>query len=350
LEGRSRKSPWFGSKGEAKRWRHEKQLAADRGVLEKARTPTIEALADEIFENAEAGILTSRSRRPFKPSTIRSYRICFDRYLRREFGGFRIADLRRGDVNSFIVSISTDKSPSTIRNILMPLRLIVRYSLDMEHINVDPLTGLRLPAPDERPREVIALEDTKALIDVLPNAQDKAIYGMAAFAGLRRSEIRALRQKHIDLEDGIIRVEASWDRVAGEVPPKSAAGNRIVPIPNELKDLLLPLELDQPEAFLFPSRTGNPFCPQTLYRRVSREIKGTNLKPVGLQVCRHAFASFAIKAGINMKLISTYMGHSSIRITIDRYGHLLPGDEEEYAELMNQFLASKPASNAAIAA
>jgi len=97
-EGRSRKSPWFRDRRKATKWRNEKRFAADQGVLEKARTPTIEALADEILENAEAGILTSRSRRPFKPSTIRSYRICFDRYLRREFGGFRIADLRRGDV------------------------------------------------------------------------------------------------------------------------------------------------------------------------------------------------------------------------------------------------------------
>jgi len=349
-EGRSRKSPWFRDRREAIGWRNEKQLATDRGVLERALTPTIEALAGEIFESAEAASLTSRSRKPFKPSTLRNYRINFDRYLRQEFGRLRIADLRRGDVNRFIVSISQGRSPSTVRNILMPLRLIVRYSLDMEHISADPLTNIVLPAPQENPREVVALEDARALIDALPKAQDKAIYGIAAFAGLRLSEIRALRQKHIDLEDRIIRVEASWDRVAGEVPPKSEAGNRIVFIAQELRDLLVPLELDQPEAFSFPSKTGNPFCPQTLYKRVSREIAGTDLRRVCLQDCRHGFASYAIKAGIDMKRLSVYMGHSSIRITIDRYGHLLPGDEEEAAELMDRFLAGQRSSDPALAA
>jgi len=52
---------------------------------------------------------------------------------------------------------------------------------------------------------------------------------------------------------------------------------------------------------------------------------------------RTAYASFAIAAGVNAKALSTYMGHANIGITLDRYGHLMPGNEAEAASLLNFF-------------
>jgi integrase len=53
---------------------------------------------------------------------------------------------------------------------------------------------------------------------------------------------------------------------------------------------------------------------------------------------RHTFASLAIAAGVNAKALSTYMGHGSVAITLDRYGHLLPGNEQEAAGLLDAYL------------
>ena len=58
-----------------------------------------------------------------------------------------------------------------------------------------------------------------------------------------------------------------------------------------------------------------------------------------LHECRHTFASLMIAAGVNAKALSTYMGHASITITLDRYGHLMPGNEEEAAGLLDPYLA-----------
>jgi integrase len=55
------------------------------------------------------------------------------------------------------------------------------------------------------------------------------------------------------------------------------------------------------------------------------------LEPIGLHECRHTFASLMIAAGVNAKALSTYMGHANIAITLDRYGHLMPGNEDEAA-------------------
>ena len=58
-----------------------------------------------------------------------------------------------------------------------------------------------------------------------------------------------------------------------------------------------------------------------------------------LHECRHGYAALMIAAGVNVKALSTYMGHANIRITLDQYGHLLPGAEDEAAGLLDAFLA-----------
>jgi integrase len=63
------------------------------------------------------------------------------------------------------------------------------------------------------------------------------------------------------------------------------------------------------------------------------------LDPIGLHECRHTFASLMIAAGVNAKALATYMGHSSVTITLDRYGHLMPGNEDEAAGLLDEYLA-----------
>jgi integrase len=57
-----------------------------------------------------------------------------------------------------------------------------------------------------------------------------------------------------------------------------------------------------------------------------------------LHECRHTFASLMIAAGVNAKALSTYMGHANISITLDRYGHLMPGNEDEAAGLLDAYL------------
>ena len=63
------------------------------------------------------------------------------------------------------------------------------------------------------------------------------------------------------------------------------------------------------------------------------------LEPPTLHECRHGYASLMIAAGVNVKALSTFMGHANIRITLDQYGHLLPGAEDEAAGLLDAFLA-----------
>ena len=72
---------------------------------------------------------------------------------------------------------------------------------------------------------------------------------------------------------------------------------------------------------------------------VRRRPGGRRSSPITLHEARHTFASLMIAAGVNAKALASYMGHASVTITYDRYGHLMPGNEEEAAALLDAYLA-----------
>ena len=81
-----------------------------------------------------------------------------------------------------------------------------------------------------------------------------------------------------------------------------------------------------------------PFNPNTIRRRAEAAWRSAGLEPIGLHECRHTYASTMIVSGVNGLAISKLMGHSSIQVTFDRYGKLMPGGEEEAAALVEAYL------------
>ena len=76
----------------------------------------------------------------------------------------------------------------------------------------------------------------------------------------------------------------------------------------------------------------------SVQQRAQRCWLAAGLDPITLHECRHTFASLLIAAGVNAKALSVYMGHASISTTFDRYGHLMPGGEDEAAALADAYL------------
>ena len=99
---------------------------------------------------------------------------------------------------------------------------------------------------------------------------------------------------------------------------------------------------DPNDVLLFPIPT-NPDWPTDagiLRRRTHARWKKLGLKPLGFHEGRHTYASIAIAAGLNAKTLSTYLGHATITITLDRYGHLMPGSEIEARAMLDTYLSS----------
>lgn len=91
---------------------------------------------------------------------------------------------------------------------------------------------------------------------------------------------------------------------------------------------------------VFGRTLAKPFSPNVILRHSQKAWKAAELEPIGLHGCRHTFASLMIAAGVNAKALSELMGHSSITVTFDRYGHLMRWSRDEAARLLESYLAS----------
>ena len=98
--------------------------------------------------------------------------------------------------------------------------------------------------------------------------------------------------------------------------------------------------------YVLANAKGKPFNGSNVYRVSHRLWRRAGLTPLGFHEARHTYASFMIAAGVSAKALSTYMGHSSITVTIDRYGHLMPGNEKEAAKLLDAFVVKRSSAAA----
>jgi len=332
----------FPTMSAAKQWRADAIGEVRRGKLRAAPAVTLRQAAEAWLAGARDGTIRNRSGDCYKPGPLREY----DRALRNrilpDLGGRRISDVTRDDLQDLADRLLAEGlDPSTIRNTLMPLRAIFRRLAGRSDsgVSVNPTTGLELPAVRGQRDRIASPTEAARLLDALPES-DRPLWATATYAGLRRGELQALRVEDVDLAAGVIRVERSWDVMAGPVEPKSRAGRRSVPIAAVLRDYLVEhkLQLGRSEGLFFGRSPGAAFHSSTVVARARRAWTAARLEPIGLHELRHSYASLMIDAGVNAKALSTFMGHSSITITLDRYGHLFPGSESEAAALLDAYL------------
>ncbi len=285
--------------------------------------------------------MRTRSGDPYKPSALRAYEQALRQRLLPALGHMKLSALTRNTVQDLVDRLVAEgQSASTVRNAVLPLRAIYRRSISRSEVHLNPTEGLCLPAVRGRRDRVARPSEARALIAAL-SPSDRAVWATALYAGLRRGELGALRWQDVDLERGIICVERSWDQKAGPVEPKSRSGRRRVPLAAPLGAHLSAHRLAKAsgdEGLVFGRPSGRALHSEALTRRARTAWRRAGLEPIGLHECRHTYAAFMIAAGVNAKALSTYMGHSSITITLDRYGHLMPGSEAEAAGMLGAYL------------
>lgn len=326
----------------ARAWRSEAQTAIRKGKLRAPAATTLREAAVELVEGMRSGKVRTRTGEPYKPSAIRSYDAALESRVLPALGGKRLADVHRRDVQHMADELLGEGlDPSTVRNVLMPLRVIFRRAVEDGDLAVNPTSNLRLPAVKGRRERIASPEEAQQLIAALPE-RDRAVWATALYAGLRRGELLALRWEDVDLANGLIRVERAYDEKARvEVVPKSRAGRRTVPIVGALRDELTAHKARQGRSagLVFGSTAETPIVSSNVWRRAQVAWKRAGLDPIGLHEARHTFASVLIAAGVNAKAITTYMGHASIQTTYDLYGKLMPGSEAEATALADAYLS-----------
>jgi integrase len=330
----------FPSESAAKTWR----IDALRGARQRARSAgeprTLREAAATLIAGMQAGTIRTRSGTVYKPSVVRTYEQALDTYLLPRLGGAILPDLRPAAIQTLVDDmVAHDASPSTIRNAVIPLRVIYRRALRNGEVVANPAQHLDLPASQGRRERIADPLEAASLIALVP-ATDRALWATSFYAGLRRGELMALEWEHINLDGAVLRVTASWDIKAGRVGPKSRAGARTVPVPAVLRRHLVQNQLASAwsEGLVFGRSPTQAFDPSTIQARADRAWAKAKQTRITLHEARHTYASLMIAAGVNAHSLATYMGHSSITITLDRYGHLMPGNEAQAAALLDAYL------------
>lgn len=315
-----------------------RSLAAGQAPM--SASPRLEDAADAFLRACRSGVCLTKHGRRYKPSAIRDLDGCLNGHALDGLGKRRrIADIRRGDVQQLVDTLTEDgMSGSRVRSVVNALRSLYRWAEDRELVQHDPAARVRLPAMDPTPRDRVATPDQAArLLASLPTL-DALAYGIAAYAGARRQEIRALRVEDVDLDLGVLYLGAD------DQARKSRAALRPVPIASPLRALLLRamLERGRPTTgLLVPGARGGRLSFEAL------QVRADDAWPDGERFTahelRHTFATWLDAAGVRGTVRSMLLGHSTgprdgAAAVTGRYTHALPGDLERAREQLDTYL------------
>ncbi|MGH9408280.1 MAG: site-specific integrase, partial [Vicinamibacterales bacterium] len=178
-------------------------------------------------------------------------------------------------------------------------------------------------------RDFLERHEITALLNAATTNADYAIVMVGIYGGLRRGELFALQWGDIDAArakgPGRLRIQRSVYQ--GEITtPKTEHSVRVVDVPRLVLKALERHKADCPPSdgdYVFRTAEGTPIDPDNWYKREFPAVrKRAKLRSIGLHALRHTYASLLINAGENLKYVSRQLGHASIQITADLYGHL----------------------------
>src|SRR5215218_774360 len=316
---------WIGVGGRERSRTFVLKKDADRFVLEQQRRASLGALYQappETLGEFAVGWLDRYALR-VRPSSLDRAREVMQHL--DAFSAVALDEIRPAAVEDHIAALAK-RAPRQAELTLRLLKQVLANAKERGHL-VDEAV-FRVKAPRREPKEMQFLEWDE--VEELA-ANTVAPYGnmvmLAALTGLRQGELFALRDRNIDLEAKTVRVENGT--YAGElVPVKTRASRRRVDLSSTAvrvvrRQLLArkPNEL----GLVFPSPEGRILNDDNFRHRVfSPAVRRTKLIGFRFHDLRHTYAALMVAAGAHPKYLQAQMGHSSIRVTLDLYGHLFP--------------------------
>ena len=187
------------------------------------------------------------------------------------------------------------------------------------------------------PREAVHLgaDDVAALLAATRDSRHHTAIVLAAATGLRKGEVLALPWSAVDLDAGLLRVTATVGRIGGALvvsAPKTARSRRVVPLDPAVVAMLRRHRTEQKaeqlaahtwtdHGLVFTTETGELVDPRSVLRVLQQAANRLGRAGVGLHTLRHSAAVSWLESGVHIKAVSDLLGHSSVAITGDVYGH-----------------------------
>ena len=292
---------------------------------------------------------------PVEWTTLRNYQGHVKIYINPAFGHMALGEITTQVCGQFRDDLLGRVSRNLAKNVLRSLKAILTQAVIDGHIQINPARELKvvMSKRDDTRSPVPTVEEMQKILakaDELANQPNptkakvwrryRAMVYVSAFTGIRASEMRGLPWRNIDFRTGLLRVSQRADaaRIIGS--PKSKAGHRVIALAPAIVKLLLEWKAECPPSqanLVFPNWEGNGEAISNIHKRGWYPLQvragvvdqGTGQGAYRWHDLRHFRASVLIASGATPKEVMTEMGHGSISLTFDRYGHLFPDTKGE---------------------
>lgn len=238
------------------------------------------------------------------------------RYVRPTLGGIRLDALRPLDIQGLIGKLEGKKlSPRTVRIAHRILKSALEQAIDWGMLASNPASRVKLPKGQRQEMRALSQEEVKNFREKAEGERWRVLFDFALATGMRPSEYLALAWQDLNLEAGTATVRRSLAQIRGGwefKEPKTKGSRRTIPLPQ-------PLVADMKR-----------------HRRTQAEAE----LPESLRLydLRHTCCTLLLATGVNVKVVSGRLGHTSAAMTLDVYGHVLPGMQEEATKKLASLL------------
>jgi integrase len=285
--------------------------------------------------------------KPKKWSTYLSYKSKVKQLFIPALGEFPLDQIGVEELDRLRAKwLDAGRAPSSVRTACTVLKRLFRMAVKWKYIARNPAAELEKPTLGRRPLILLEPAQLNQLLDALQapdvEADGYVIVLTLLFTGLRIGELMALAWDDVELGRRQLHVRRIWS--ANRITtPKTAGSLRVVDLPPRLVDLLRARQLTATDRRVFPGKRGGYFKPKDFVRQTFDPVlRRAGLPRLHLHDLRHHYASLLIAQGVDAKYISETMGHSSIRMTFDVYGHLFARTRQQASACLEAALLSSP--------
>lgn len=288
----------------------------------------------------------------WSPNTRHGYRTCLDHYILPRLGRRQLTSVNREDVEQWRAWMLTKYAPATVQMGLACLRIIFAAAVEWKYLRNNPTTGVRRPPARRRDMHPLTPEQVRQLLRATTDPQWRALILMVITGGLRMGEAVAAKWQYLDLQSRYYEVRESLVQRAGVKElkaPKSRESERKVRLSPACCEALqvhrvaqaahkLAYGDYQDHGLIFAKLDGRIWEARMMTTVWWDLLEQAKLPRVRFHDLRHTCAALLIDQGAHPKVIQEQMRHTSIRTTLDIYGHLFPQRVEAAVEQMDAAL------------
>ncbi|WP_240610869.1 tyrosine-type recombinase/integrase [Ammonifex thiophilus] len=336
-----------GSRQDAERVLAELLVKAHRGELGRApRGLTVAGLLDAWLE---------AHRRAWRPGTLSLRRTAASAW-KKLIGHVEAEKLGPADVEIALAEIGERYAPGTARIFFAALRQALKWGRKRKLIYQDPTEGVPAPREEGKERLPWSEEEVRRFLEYLEACGErkayKALFRLLLATGMRLGEAQALRWQDVDFRAGTVHVRRTYSH-AGRCfhEPKTKHSRRKVAVDPETMLWLREVKKEQAEerlkaggewadreGLVFTSRKGGVLKQETVWHVFRRLCRGAGVRTIRVHDLRHTHASLLLRQNVHPKVVQERLGHSSVKVTLDLYSHLLPDAQEPAVRAVERVL------------